>query len=52
MLISLFAILKKDKQIEEMRKEVALYVTKLEKLNAKRELRTADKNGKKEKEGK
>ena len=37
MLISLYAILKKDKAIEEMRKEVTLYVTKLEKLGAKKD---------------
>jgi len=33
MIVSLYRILKKSKQIEEMRKEVNDYVLKLEKLN-------------------
>lgn len=37
MIISLFSILKKSKQIDEMRKSVALYVAKLEKANNKKE---------------
>ena len=46
MIISLFAILKKSKQLEEMRKSVVLYVAKLEKMNSKKE-----KEKPKEKEG-
>ena len=37
MVISLFAILKKSKVIEDMRKSVALYVAKLERVNGKKE---------------
>ena len=37
MLISLYEILKKDKNIELMRKEVALYVGKLDKINNKKD---------------
>ena len=35
MLTSLYAILKKDKTIEMMRKDVSLYVSKLDKINKK-----------------
>ena len=35
MLTSLYAILKKDKTIELMRKDVSLYVSKLDKINKK-----------------
>lgn len=38
MLTSLFTILKKDKNIEQMRKEVALYVEKLQKISSKKEI--------------
>ena len=34
-MISLFAILKKDKNIEAIRKDVTLYVGKLDKMNKK-----------------
>lgn len=37
MLTSLFAILKKDKNIEIMRKQVASYVSKLDKINNKKD---------------
>ena len=37
MVVSLFAILKKSKVIEEMRKSVGLYVAKLEKMNIKKD---------------
>lgn len=36
MISSLFAILKKDKNIEQMRKDVAIYVEKLEKMANKK----------------
>lgn len=48
MLISLYAILKKDKQIEQMRKQVLQYVIKLQKANNKKELKPSDKNSKKQ----
>lgn len=37
MLLSLFAILKKDKNIEVMRKQVGTYVNKLDKINNKKD---------------